>query len=56
MCFKQWFQFTADAHPGVSGVSKDQKFCEKFKTTHSLINGKLFLILSVSAVFAENEI
>ena len=33
-CFKQWFQITADAHPGVSGVSKDQKFCEKFKNTH----------------------
>ena len=25
---------TADAHPGVSGVSKDQKFCEKFKKSH----------------------
>ena len=34
ICFKQWFQITADAHPGVSGVSKDQKFCEEFKNTH----------------------
>ena len=25
---------TADAHPGVSGMSKEQKFCEKFKDTH----------------------
>ena len=25
------FQITADAHPGVSWVSKDQKFCEKLK-------------------------
>ena len=33
ICFKQWFQITADAHPEVSGVSKDQKFCEKFKNT-----------------------
>ena len=33
MCFK-WFQITADAHPGVSWVSNDQKFCEKFKNTH----------------------
>ena len=24
ICFKQWFQIPADAHPGVSGVSKDQ--------------------------------
>jgi hypothetical protein len=33
ICFKQWFQITADAHPGVSGVSKYQKFCDKFKNT-----------------------
>ena len=37
ICFKQWFQITADAHPGLSGVSKDQKFSEKFKNTHSTI-------------------
>ena len=30
ICFKQWFQITADVHPG---VSKDQKFCEKYKNT-----------------------
>ena len=24
ICSKQWFQITADAHPGVSGVSKDK--------------------------------
>ena len=29
---------TADAHPGVSGVSKDQKICEKFKNTHCQVN------------------
>ena len=34
ICSKQWFQITADAHPGVLGVSKDQKFSEKFKNTH----------------------
>ena len=34
ICFKQWFQITVDAHPGVSGVSKDQKFCDEFKNTH----------------------
>ena len=33
ICFK-WFQITADAHPGVSWVSNDQKFCEKYKNTH----------------------
>ena len=38
ICFKQWFQITADAHPGVSGVSKDQKFCEKFKNTHCQVD------------------
>ena len=38
ICFKQWFQITADAHPGVSEVSKDQKFCEKFKNTHCQVN------------------
>ena len=32
------FQTTADAHPGVSGVSKDQKFCEKFKNTHCQVD------------------
>ena len=35
ICFKQWFQITADAHPG---VSKDQKFCEKFKNTHCQVD------------------
>ena len=25
---------TADAHLGMSGVSRDQKFCDKFKNTH----------------------
>ena len=25
------FQITADAHPGIPGVSKDQKFCEELK-------------------------
>ena len=29
---------TADAHSGVSGVSKDQKFCEKFKNTHCQVD------------------
>ena len=29
---------TADAHPGVSGVSKGQKFFEKFKITHCQVN------------------
>ena len=29
---------TADAHPGVSGVSKDQKFCQKFKNTHCQVD------------------
>ena len=29
---------TADAHPGVSGVSKDQKFCEKFINTHCQVD------------------
>ena len=38
ICFKQWFQITADAHPGVSGVSKDQKFCDKFKNTHCQVD------------------
>ena len=37
ICFKG-FQITADAHPGVSGVSKDQKFCEKFKNTHCQVD------------------
>ena len=32
--FQQWIQIIADAHPGESGVSKDQKFCDKLKTTH----------------------
>ena len=32
ICFK-WFQITADAHPGMSWVSNDQKFCEKCKKT-----------------------
>ena len=38
ICFKQWFQITADARPGVSGVSKDQKSCEKFKNTHCQVD------------------
>ena len=38
ICFNQWFQITADAHPRVSGVSKDQKFCEKFKNTHCQVD------------------
>ena len=29
---------TADAHPGASGVSKDQKVCEKFKNTHCQVD------------------
>ena len=29
---------TEDAHPGVSGVTKDQKFCEKFKNTHCQVD------------------
>ena len=37
ICFK-WFQITADAHPGVSWVSSDQKFCEKFKNTHCQVD------------------
>ena len=32
------FQMTADAHPGVSRVSKDQKFCEKFKNTNCQVD------------------
>ena len=32
------FQITADAHPGMSGVSKDQKFCEKFKNSHCQVD------------------
>ena len=38
ICFKQWFQITADAHPGVSGVSKDQKLCEKFNNTNCQVD------------------
>ena len=38
ICIKQWFQITADTHPGVSGVSKDQKFSEKFKNTHCQVD------------------
>jgi hypothetical protein len=38
ICFTQWFQITADAHPGVLGVSKEQKICEKFKNTHCQVN------------------
>ena len=34
----KWFQITADAHPGVSWVSKDQKFCEKLKNTHCQVD------------------
>ena len=37
ICFK-WFQITADAHPGVSWVSNDQKFCEKLKNTHCQVD------------------
>ena len=29
ICFK-WFQITADRHPGVSWVSNDQNFFDKF--------------------------
>ena len=29
---------TADAHPGVSGMSKDQKFCKKFKNTNCQVD------------------
>ena len=29
---------TADAHPGVSGVSKDHKFCEELKNTHCQVD------------------
>ena len=29
---------TTDAHPGVSGVSRDQKFCEEFKNTHCQVD------------------
>ena len=29
---------TADAHPGVPGVSKDQKFCEELKSTHCQVD------------------
>ena len=36
--FQKWFQITADAHPGVSGVSKDQKFCENYKNTHCQVD------------------
>jgi hypothetical protein len=32
------FQITADAHPGVSGVSKDQKLCEKFENTYCQVD------------------
>ena len=33
--FSDWLLAnTADAHPGVSRVSKDQKFIEEFKNTH----------------------
>ena len=32
------FKITADAHPGVSGVSNDQKFCKEFKNTHCQVN------------------
>ena len=35
ICFKQWFEITADAHPG---VPKDQKFCEKFQSTHCQVD------------------
>ena len=37
ICFK-WFQITADAQPGLSWVSNDQKFCEKFKNTHCQVD------------------
>ena len=29
---------TADTDPGVSGVSRDQKFYEKFKNTHCQVD------------------
>ena len=29
---------TTDAPPGVSGESKDQKFCEKFKNAHCQVD------------------
>ena len=29
---------TADTDPGVSGVSRDQKFYEKFKSTHCQVD------------------
>ena len=32
------FQITADAHPGVSGVSKHQKFCEELKNTNCQVD------------------
>ena len=38
ICFKQWFQITADVHQGVSGVSEDQKCCEKYKNTHCQVD------------------
>ena len=38
ICIKLWFQITADAHSGVSGVSKDQKFSEQFKNTHCQVD------------------
>ena len=38
ICFRFHFQHTlqctVDAHPGVSGMSKDHKFCEKFRNTY----------------------
>ena len=34
----QWFQITADTHPGVSGVLKDQKYYEKFKNIHCQVD------------------
>ena len=37
ICFK-WFQITADAHPGVSWVAIDQKFCEKIKNTNCQVD------------------
>ena len=32
------FQTTVAAHPGVSGGSKDQKFCEEFKNSHCQVD------------------
>ena len=32
------FQITEEAHPGVSGVSKDQKFCEELKSIHCQVD------------------